>query len=105
MHKWMKVVKFEQTDGVDALTVEEVSKDGQPNCLFSQIEINGKLAKDRSWEDVGKYTTDHQFVVKDMVHDRPELVIQLPVEIINKNDHVWFDMTYDPYSKTNGEWV
>lgn len=105
LHKWMKVIKFQQTDGVDALTVAEVTKDGVACSLFSQIEINGKLTNDRSLEGMGKYATEHQFVIKDMVHGRPELVIQLPVEIINKSAHVWFDMQYDPMTKTNGEWI
>ena len=90
---------------MDALTVAEVTKDGVACSLFSQIEINGKLTNDRSLEGMGKYATEHQFVVKDMVHERPELVIQLPVEIINKSAHVWFDMQYDPMTKTNGEWI
>ena len=98
MHKWLKVIKFVQTDGIDALTIEEVTKEGVPCKLFSQIEINGKLTNDRSLEDMAKSATEHQFVIKDMIHGRPELVIQLPVVIINKSCHIWFDMQFDPSS-------
>ena len=50
-HKWMKVVKFTQRDGNPALSVKEMTRDGIPNSLFSQIEINGKITNDRDLTD------------------------------------------------------
>ena len=54
---------------------------------------------------MGRHNREHQITVKDMVHSRPELCIQLPVDVINSKANVWVDMNFDPDSKENGEWT